>query len=252
MGRAQHDVSESGEQTISRVSGVRIHAHGGIGVALLATIILVASVVVAPIFLRSAGLGAGALSQASDPSGSPSVSPQASPASVAPSVSPQASAPSVAPSVLPQASAPSGAPAVSAATRAQQMADRMVTLWSGGDSVAVAAAYVETTCGKYGCTFPDGLPGVSASDAVLVVEVEGWFPHAHRAARPGDGATTSLIQAYDLTAGIDEPGMWYLFDPASPDMPGASASPAQRFRELRQFGVPTMLLVNSTSATASP
>ena len=240
MGRAQHDVSEGGEQTISRVSGVRMHAHGGIGVALLATMILVASVVVAPIVLRSADWGAGALSQASDPSGSPSVSPQAS-------------APSVAPSVSPQASAPSFAPFDSPAAMAQQMADRMVAVWSDGGSVAVAAAYVETTFGSYAGSFPDtnGLPQVSATDAVIVVEVEGWFPNAHRAPRPGGGAATSLVQAYDLTAGIDA-GMLYLFDMTSPDVPGTSASSGQRFRELRQFGVPTMLLVNRTSATASP
>ena len=130
------------------------------------------------------------------------------------------------------------------------MADRLVAGWSGGDSVAVAAAYVETTCAKYSCVFPVGLPGVSATDAVLVVEVEGWFPQAHRAARPGDGATTSLVQGYDLTAGIDA-GMYSLFDPASPDLPGASASPGQRFSELRRFGAPQLLVVKRTSASAT-
>jgi hypothetical protein len=136
------------------------------------------------------------------------------------------------------------------ATLAQQMADR---LFPGRNGWVVAAAYVETTFEKYAGSFPDtnGLPQVSATDAILVVEVEGWFPEAHRSPTPGGGAATSMVQAYDLTAGIDA-GILYLFDPASPDVPGTSASAGQRFRELRQFGVPQLLVVKSSTASASP
>ena len=123
----------------------------------------------------------------------------------------------------------------------------------GGTALTVAAAYVETTFGEYAGSLPDtnGLPKVGAKDDILVVEVEGWFPGAHPAPPLTSGTATSLMWAYDLTAGIDI-GRYDSFDPASPDQPNASASAGRRFSELRQFGVPTILIVNSTYATASP
>ena len=147
--------------------------------------------------------------------------------------------------------AASAAPSVSTATFAQQLADGLVGGQRNGR--AVAAAYVETTFGEYAGSLPDtnGLPKVGAKDDILVVEVEGWFPGAHPAPPLTSGTATSLMWAYDLTAGIDI-GRYDSFDPASPDQPNASASAGRRFSELRQFGVPTILIVNSTYTTASP
>ncbi len=108
----------------------------------------------------------------------------------------------------------------------------------------VAAAYVQTTYARFVGAQADsaGLPSAAeATDIVVVLEVDGWFPGAHHALAGTSADATEILAPYDVTRGVDLP--WsYAFNPASPDIPGAAASAsAERFVMLRHYGTPIAL-----------
>jgi hypothetical protein len=108
-----------------------------------------------------------------------------------------------------------------------------------------AAGYIETTFASFAASLPDraGLPaGTSSADIVEVVEVDGWFPAAHRGPLGADTDATSIVIAYDetLLMRLDEA---YVRDPS---ITGPSAGPGltlDTFRYLTRFGVPVALNV---------
>ncbi len=134
-------------------------------------------------------------------------------------------------------------PAASDAAAAQRLVDRILAAQPHGSPAA--AAYVSTTYAAYAGSLPDraGLPSAPASsDSVLVVEVEGWFPNAHKSAPGASGDSTAIIVSYDETLGT-EIGWTYAFAPGSADIPGSHASPRTRFIDLRRLGTPNLLRV---------
>jgi hypothetical protein len=155
---------------------------------------------------------------------------------------------------MPSVSAtPSSSPSASAqasltpeASRAQQIADGIVAHYPVGS--VVAAAYVTAAYGDYTGSLPDtaGLPSAPAStDIVLIIEVAGWLPPQH-STYLGNTHDTSVIVTYDLTLGA-EVGRTWAYDPSSPDIPGSTASPGDRFSDLRHFGTPIPLTVATGS-----
>lgn len=127
----------------------------------------------------------------------------------------------------------------------QHRADQIVARLPGG--TVAAAAYVTTTYADYTASLPDmaGLPSAPESgDVVVIVAVAGWFPSSCSFYTPRGCPITSISEAYDQTLGIEILRTSF-FDPWSPDIPGLTASPDERFADLGRFGTPIPLAVES-------
>ena len=137
------------------------------------------------------------------------------------------------------------ADALAISVQAQNVLDKVLGSQPG---TPAAAAFITTSWANYAAKAP-AAGGIqvqpSPSDTILVVEVEGLFPSTHSCGFVTTACFDTAIEiTYNATTG-ETVDIAYIDDPASPDRPSPAASVSQRFRDLREWGVPVPLQVGN-------